>query len=239
MLPQAQGAAPRTAPSGGSGCVLSVPCVWGMLASPPRSSPWHPMSQSHGGTPAQRTPTPPSSARSRGRGKRRRRQRGEYLTFIFSSRVVFQNWRQAVRRAAPPPAPSTSPGLSALFPRRGLGQETLGLSQGTGAERGPSCWQRGTAGQGHREMEAGLCCAMRCCARCCAPGRAQSAAFQAALPPQQHVGCFSFWEAAFPWGCSCPMLGWEEGEGSLRRGQRHSPCQMSRRAILRFYLAAL
>lgn len=162
MLPQARGAAPRTAPSGGSGCVLTVPCAWGMLASPPQSSPWHPMSQSHRGT--------LSRARSRGRGKRWRQQQGEYLTFIFSSRVVFQSWRRAVRGTAPPPAPSTSPGLSALFPRLGLGQQTLGLSQGTGAEWGPSCWQRGTAGRGHREMEAGLCCAMRRCAWCCAPG---------------------------------------------------------------------
>lgn len=122
------------------------------------------------GHPSKAHPNLPEQSQEQRERKRWRQQQGEYLTFIFSSRVVFQSWRRAVRGTAPPPAPSTSPGLSALFPRWGLGQESLGPSQGTGAERGPSCWQRGTAGQGHREMEAGLCCAMRRCAWCCAPG---------------------------------------------------------------------
>lgn len=208
--------------------MLAVPCAWGWalqegtLASPPRSSLWHPVSQSHCGTPAKRDTTSPSSARSRGRGKRRRQQRGEYLreylTFIFSSSVVFQSWRRAVRGAAPPPAPCTSPGLSALFPRRGLGQETLGPSQGRGAAQGPRCWQQGTAGAGtpgnggRALLRHAAPCSVLChweSTGCCLTG---SSASPAARGPLQFLG-------SEPSHGDAPAQGWSGRRGKAACGE--------------------
>ena len=137
--------------------------------------------------------------------------------------VGFQHWRGAVQGAVPShSSPARRWGSPLLFPCWGLGQAVFGQSQrrdgqrreGTvlpAASRGRGALQQGPAGAGAprkwRQSLALQCWLCHVALSAMPPGERD------ARGQEQLCTCpaLVFRNPAFPWGCSCPKLGREDG----------------------------